>query len=189
MRDNVSFVRLIHADDNPAGPGIKEEQIDAPHVGRQQTEQITRTGSYIEVPASPTLAALTSFTLQAWIFPTLPGQGKAQTILAYGTQASACLLMNAVVGAGVGSAVPIRIEIPLRARFWYFVAKAYDLNSQTVRLYQYAVSHIQWQFCTREVTQEHIVTTTAAETPVYRSNQPGRTLHRKIDCPCLFAAH
>src|SRR5690606_32896913 len=115
---NVSFVRLIHADDNPAGPGIKEEQIDAPHVGRQAgRKQITRTGSYIEVPASPTLAALTSFTLQAWIFPTLPGQGKAQTILAYGTQENGfCLFIDerGCLSFRVGSAVPIRIEIPLR---------------------------------------------------------------------------
>ena len=70
---NTSLVRLIHGDENPAGPGFKEEQVasalDGQHVGRKQ---VALAGSYVVVQDHSVLSRLTSFTLQAWIWPTTP---------------------------------------------------------------------------------------------------------------------
>ena len=78
----ASLVRLIHGDENPAGPGFKEERVesamDGPKHGRSQ---VARMGSYIFVPDHPSLAQLTSLTLQAWIWPTTPLSGEPQGLL------------------------------------------------------------------------------------------------------------
>ena len=65
------LVQLIHGDENPIGPGFKEIEIasalDGIHSGQPRT---IRKGSYgivlCPVPA-------TSFVLDVWIWPTLPG--------------------------------------------------------------------------------------------------------------------
>src|SRR5262245_29232261 len=53
----AAIVRLIHGDDNPEGPGFKEELIDAPrqHKGRKQ---VAYSGSYILVENVAGLGAL-----------------------------------------------------------------------------------------------------------------------------------
>src|SRR5688500_13524777 len=73
----VKLVRLIHGDENPSGPGFKEEPIESPvdsvYPGRQQ---ITCCGSYALIEDCPELRRLGSFTLQAWIYPTTPQKGE-----------------------------------------------------------------------------------------------------------------
>src|SRR5258708_39701819 len=76
---DAAIVRLIHGDENPAGPGFKEQlvQTDAnrKYTGRKQ---LAASGSYVVVENNPALANLGSLTLQAWILPTLPAIGRPQ---------------------------------------------------------------------------------------------------------------
>ena len=63
---DASFVRLIHGDSNPAGPGYKDEpfktDIDGSYPGRKQE---ILAGSFVVIPDSPLFASLGSFTVQA----------------------------------------------------------------------------------------------------------------------------
>src|SRR6266542_2944994 len=78
----AAIVRLIQADENQAGPGYKEEAVDA-SVNRQYPgrKQIAHPGSFIVVPDHPTLRQLSSLTLQMWIYPTTPQKGEAQGLI------------------------------------------------------------------------------------------------------------
>ena len=68
---DAAIVRLIHGDENPAGPGFKEQLVQTT-VNRKYTgrKQIAASGSYVVVADHPALADLGSLTLQAWILPT-----------------------------------------------------------------------------------------------------------------------
>lgn len=81
-RYEVAVVRLIHGDENPAGPGYKEEvvptPIDGAYPGRRQE---IHCGSWLTVPDRPALRGLNSLTLQAWIFPTGTGRGERQGLI------------------------------------------------------------------------------------------------------------
>ena len=67
----ADFVRLMNGDNHPDGPGVKEEEIPSnitgKHPGRVQEFQH---GSYIKIDNSPELNIKSSFTIQAWIYPT-----------------------------------------------------------------------------------------------------------------------
>ena len=71
----ADIVRLIHGDTNPEGPGYKEEEIaktsDKEYPGRPQDIHI---GSYAIVPHDPRFD-VSSFSMQAMIFPTSPEKG------------------------------------------------------------------------------------------------------------------
>src|SRR5262245_20085628 len=75
------LVRLICTDDHPGGPGLVERpvasEIDATYKARRQ---VIRPGSYVLVPVRAALDRLPAFTVQAMIWPTLPGKGR-QTLL------------------------------------------------------------------------------------------------------------
>jgi N,N-dimethylformamidase len=79
----VSLVRLRHGDTNPAGPGFKATKVStslpSTFPGRLQS---TRAGSYIVVPPSAELD-VTALTLEAIIYPTLPGRGDLQGIITW----------------------------------------------------------------------------------------------------------
>jgi len=79
----AELVRIICGDDNPNGPGIKEETIDAPFAGaRLGRRQEIRSGSCIQVPDCEATAGLDAavglkdFTVQAYIWPTAPLKGR-----------------------------------------------------------------------------------------------------------------
>ncbi len=73
-------VRLIHGDSSPESPGFKAEPVatsaDGAHPGRIQD---THAGSYVKVPDAPEISG--SFTIAAWIWPTVPTDGP-QAIMA-----------------------------------------------------------------------------------------------------------
>ena len=72
----LAIVRLIHGDTKPEGPGFKEEELhtsaDGVFPGRVQPYH---QGSYVLVPDSPYLRRTSSFSLQAWLYPTTPAKG------------------------------------------------------------------------------------------------------------------
>src|SRR5881409_506920 len=73
-RYEAKLVRLIHGDENPAGPGFKEEELesalDGGYPGRVQGFP---SGSYVRVEDAQALHPARAFTVEAWIWPTTPG--------------------------------------------------------------------------------------------------------------------
>src|SRR5262245_8179981 len=76
------LVRVICGDPNPAGPGIKEEELPAVFTGTYPSRpQPIPLGSYARVADAPALHGLASFTVAATIWPTTP-QARQQGIVA-----------------------------------------------------------------------------------------------------------
>ena len=77
----AEIVRLRCGDDRPGGPGFAASTVLADVNGEYWgCQQPIGCGSYIVVPCHSALDELQSFTLAAFIWPTLPGTG-LQTIM------------------------------------------------------------------------------------------------------------
>jgi N,N-dimethylformamidase len=73
---SARLVRVISADANPAGPGIRLEAVPARIVELSAARaQTTMRGSFAIVDLGAHLAALDDFTLSATIWPTRLGHG------------------------------------------------------------------------------------------------------------------
>jgi N,N-dimethylformamidase len=141
----VRIVRLIHGDENPAGPGFLEREVAAPLPGPVKVmRQYSQLGSFVEVP-DPDGRCLPdgSFTVHAFIWPTTPGKGR-QGILtqwsaaekrgfALGIDDSGHLALWLGDGQGVAE---VAADKPLLTQDWYFVAASYDAANRSVTLYQ-----------------------------------------------------
>ena len=135
------LVRLIHGDTNPDGPGYKEEEIAAPFDGSYSgRNQKIHGGSYVIVPHDARMS-VSSFTIQAFIFPTTPPKGR-QGILTkwvndtgYGlfVDDDGCLAL--CIGDG-NSVRTISSGKALLRKVWYLAAAAYDAETGAVHLYQ-----------------------------------------------------
>lgn len=148
----VAIVRLIHGDENPAGPGFKEEVVRTPvngaYPGRRQE---IHCGSWLTVPDRPALRRLKSLTLQAWIFPTATDRGVRQGLISkwWSTDPAGYGL-----GLGPGGDLELRVGLRdgdgwslstgrvLRGRRWHFVAAAIDRSTGEVFLCQHECSGI-----------------------------------------------
>src|SRR5262249_8086761 len=148
-RDAVSYradiVRLICGDDNPDGPGFKEEPLASPvsreYPGRTQE---TRAGSFVIVPHCPAFERLTNFTLAAFVWPTTPSKGRQAIVakwveahksgFALTIEASSGLTLS--LGDGQGRMETLSTGIQLLSRRWYFVAACFDEASREVRVLQ-----------------------------------------------------
>jgi len=132
----VEIVRLIHGDNNPDGPGLKTEAIDAAvnqkYPGRRQE---THTGSYLRVDDPPDVGH--GLTLQAWIWPTTPADGRIQGVITHWSpdQGGWGLFIDGdghlslKVKGVAGEEGELRTERPLRSRQWYFLAATFDAES------------------------------------------------------------
>lgn len=71
----AQMVRVRHGDNDPAGPGLKEDVVPSPVNGTYQGRyQPLPLGSYVKVPDHQALRPSGSFTITAWIAPTtIPG--------------------------------------------------------------------------------------------------------------------
>ena len=146
---DVQLVRLIHGDNNPAGPGYKEAELDSPINGRRTgRKQPVYAGSFVHVPHNPALD-LTSFTLTAWIWPTTPAAGRPQGIISKWSDNKGYGLFVGENGAlelwlGDGENIErVNTGVPMRRREWYFVAATYDAAAKTAALYQ--INTQNWQ--------------------------------------------
>ena len=171
---DASLVRLIHGDENPAGPGFKEESvetsIDGPKQGRIQA---ARSGSYALAPDHPLLAQLTSFTLQAWIWPTTPHSGDPQGLLSKWSDDTGgfCLAVGEQgalelwLGDGVQNS-RVSTGRAMRASEWYFVAASFDGSSGQLNLVQLPRS--DWPDDATSISVEESIWTPAK----FRKDQP-----------------
>ena len=72
---DLQIVKIRCGDDTPSGPGLKQRAVDADVNGRYPARhQSTQVGSFVRLPGATNLVS-ESFTLQAMIWPTLPGDG------------------------------------------------------------------------------------------------------------------
>ena len=141
-----TIVRLIHGDENPAGPGFKEEVVPTPvngaYPGRRQQ---VHCGSWLMVPDRSVLRGLNPLTLQAWIFPTGTGRGERQGLISkwwssepagYGLGLGPDGDLELRVGCRDGDIHSLSTGRALRGHHWYFVAATIDLSARQVRLCQ-----------------------------------------------------
>ncbi len=160
-RYRADLVRLIHGDTNPEGPGLKEEVVESDinqtYPGRRQ--ELTA-GSYVLVEDHPSLRLSGSFTLQAWIAPSTPGEGtqgiitkySAEDRRGYGLFIAEDGDLALWIGDPNGNVEQVRSGVPLRAwapasafrglnqgvnsTTWYFVAATFEASSGRVTLHQ-----------------------------------------------------
>jgi N,N-dimethylformamidase len=144
---DTTIVRLVHGDESPDGPGYKEEVVDTAANGRYPGRlQATHIGSYVHVDDSPPLRLAGSFTLQAWVYPTLPHGGRERGLISkwdaaanigyglyIGEDGDAVLRL----GGGVGNVEVIGTGQSMKASRWYFVACTFDLESRNALVYQW----------------------------------------------------
>lgn len=144
----AEIVRLLHGDDRPGAPGLKEESVatsvDGKYPGRAARYP---TGSCVVVPDAPELR-LASFTLSAWIFATTPGKRPQGLVTKWssGDDIGFGLVINdrgelaLQLGAGGRTPEVVASGRAIRANQWYMVAASYDATTGTVRLVQHPQS-------------------------------------------------
>jgi len=143
MPYRADIVRLISGDLHPHGAGFKEEVVstaaNGDYTGRRQE---IHAGSFIYVPADSAFD-LSSFTLQAFIWPTTPEKGR-QIVLgrwAVGEEAGYALVIEngaagLLLGSGQGRVECLSTGQCLLPRHWYFVAASYEGVTGKVRVLQ-----------------------------------------------------
>jgi N,N-dimethylformamidase len=144
-RYHADLVRIICGDDDPDHGIFHEQELDAPfngeHAGRTQE---TNGGSCVIVPFSQPLAALESFTVQVWVFPTLPDHGEQGIIAHWDEEAGRGFALivddNGAaalrVGNGSGTTQEIACPQPLATRRWHLVAASYDAETGQIEVVQ-----------------------------------------------------
>ena len=115
---DVKLVRALCGDPNPDGPGIREEDLSHIFAGAYPSRrQAVYSGSYAQVEHQSALQGLSSFTLAATIWPTLPHESQPQGILTkvepekglgFGLFSDASGV-GAMVGIGNGDTVHVRV--------------------------------------------------------------------------------
>ena len=140
--ENYDFdvVRLVNGVITPTGAPYQEIAIttsaDGTYPGRFQP---VHAGSYAVVPKAPAFDRLSSFTLQAYVMPTLPGVGR-QTIMSRGSgpkRPGFALLLdeNGALALMVGNGdelVTISTGVAILRWQWAFVAATYDAGNRAI---------------------------------------------------------
>lgn len=148
----AQLVRLIHGDENPAGPGFVEEEVACAANGLWQVErQVTQVGSYLEVDdPEARLAFEESFTLFAFIHPTWPASGQRQSVIGrwdgdqkqgYGISIDEKGYLQFRIGHGDDAVECLSAEVPLQVQMWYFVAATFDAATRRATLSQIGVGN------------------------------------------------
>jgi len=137
-RYEAALVRVICGDNHPDHGIFREEEIDAPFNGwHEGREQPVDAGSRIVVPEASALEEMTSFTVQAWVFPTTPGQGEQGLITQWQDDPATgfALMLDASgaaalrVGDGDGKVAQVTTGVPLARRRWYLVSASHDAET------------------------------------------------------------
>ena len=142
----ADVVRLSGPRIGPAGPVFNEEVVElrtnGEYPGREQPIPV---GSYVVVEDKNSLiGGLESFTVQAFIWPTLPGDGyqallgtwseETGTGFSIGISPRGCLEL--CLGRGNNDNTILVTDTVLQTRHWYLVAASYDHITGVASLYQ-----------------------------------------------------
>jgi N,N-dimethylformamidase len=146
---DAQLVRLIHGDTHEEGPGHVEVEVESPVNGRWAVKkQFTQLGSFLKViDPENKLAVSGSFSLAAFIWPTLPQRGSRQTILGrwdtlrntgYALGINPAGYLEFWVGNGT-EVDYVTAELPLLAKVWYLIGVSYNRETGRTELYQEGV--------------------------------------------------
>jgi N,N-dimethylformamidase len=176
---SARMVRVLSADANPAGPGIKTEPVNR--------------GSYVRVDLGRRLAELQSFSLAATIWPTRLGHGE-QPILSWldpTAAAGVALLIDAngllTARAGLGRSLIVQVNDgpKLTERVWTHVWCHYDANTKTLEVSTNAADGTIVRSA-RRVLEQPIAAT--ANTWLAIAAGPDASFNGKIEYPLMFDA-
>jgi N,N-dimethylformamidase len=201
---DARLVRLIHGDNNPAGPGYREEHTpsaaDGAYPGKRQ---VIAAGSYVRVPGSDALDLTNGLTIQAWVWPTTPAKAGGQAIIAcwsdaeqrgfvFGLDAAGHLFLE--LGNGSETKRLTHTGEPLEQWRWAFVAATYDPATGLARLYHSSTEPYSAQQSTRH--DDQLAPGWRVQLPsgdlllaardVDSQRRPGAVFNGKIDRPKLF---
>jgi N,N-dimethylformamidase len=136
----ADLVRLIHGDTNPAGPGIRLEEIPSTLAGEYPGKpQPIRPGSYAHGSFREPLDTSAGITALMWIYPTTPVDAP-QTLMAVMSRGVPWLRLHLVEGrvraqvGGEGGAT-LTAEVVLQPRRWYRIAISHDVAADAATLY------------------------------------------------------
>lgn len=139
---DAHLVRLYHGDENPAGPGFKEREIDHPDNGRKPgARQHTAVGSYVRAPSSTDVASIRSFTARMWCRPSKPVAGHEQGLLSTRSDDGGGFVVGlddaghafCEIGSLAG-AQRVTTDGPLRTGVWYAVCGGYDAETGALQV-------------------------------------------------------
>ena len=143
---DAELVRVIQGDINPDGPGFRDERINldlgGPFAGRHQP---IHAGSYGVVEDATVLRNLSSFSVQAYVWPTLPGRERQIIVSREDSRKGTGfrLLMDEAGSAGFellfgadGDCLVTTGE-PMLAEHWYLVEGSYDSATGQTTILQY----------------------------------------------------
>ena len=201
----ADIVRIICGDENPRGPGYKETLVKTAVSGAYKgRKQAIRPGSYAIVPAGPRMDGLSSFSVQAMIWPTTPQKGEQVLVgkwldrdkrgfeLIIDSEGAVALRL----GGGMGVSETVSTGKPLLEREWAFVGASFDSRTGRAAVYQepwarYAT--LESPAVRRKTTQlrrlgkSHAPLVMAARIRADRDGKPqtGAHYNGKIDSPRL----
>jgi len=142
------LVRVICGDPNPAGPGIKEQDLSSIFAGQYPSRMQNITlGSYGRV-TGVALKDISTLTLASTIWPTTPDKG-AQVVLACAGEESESSVSLVIDDAGSiaarlidssGAVTEISVGKSLRERVWYRVWLSIDKQTKAVSVGQRPLS-------------------------------------------------
>lgn len=138
---DVAIIRYDHFFDTPepARDMVIPSPVNTKHEGRNQPIAI---GSYTLVEVAPALRLTTSFTIQTWIYASIPKRGHAQGIVSkfdsssghgYSLQIDASGHIAFQFGAGEKSVCLVGDAVVLANR-WYSIGVRYDSATQLLQL-------------------------------------------------------
>ena len=203
-RYEAELVRIIQGDINPEGPGYREDvvavELGGPFAGRFQP---IHPGSYGIVEDNAAFRDLSTFTVFAAIWPTMPGNGP-QTIVARRdpmTGAGFELFLNDAgalefsVATGAADASSVSTEEPLLAQRWYLVAASLCAEDGRMVVTQHRLAPHSLPARTATVTREGWASTVpsdvAAPLTVAARPAPDRPVERhfngRLERPSLYA--
>ena len=135
------LVRVICADANPAGPGIREEAVEADFQGSYPSHfQPIHLGSYAVINANHDLSGADGLTFVATIWPTTPGSKRRQGIVSAYDPTTRLGFAIAVGEDGSAEAIlgatRVKTRVPMTARRWYRVWARWDGRARTLTVGQ-----------------------------------------------------
>ncbi|MBI3457748.1 MAG: N,N-dimethylformamidase [Candidatus Rokubacteria bacterium] len=140
----ADIVRLLAPETGPDEPGFREDVV-ATAVSREYPGRVQaiHLGSYAIVPPSPRFAALTSVSLQAFVWPTTPPKGRQALLGTWSeeTRSGFGLGLDEAGALALWLGDGTRVEqlstgVPMLERKWYFVGASFDAATRRVHLYQ-----------------------------------------------------
>lgn len=145
---SAALVRLVHGDEHPSGPGFIEEKVPS-DIERDWSvrKQYIQKGNFLQVADPQSVLAISgAFTLHAYIYPTLPAEGRQVVLGRWSVAATSGFALGIGptgrlefwVGDGKAGDT-VLAEVPLIGRVWYFVAASFDPANGVATLYQEAV--------------------------------------------------